>query len=161
MNANRAQLITTLEQTHGALAELTASLSDEALDFRPGAEEWSTREILAHLVDDEMFIMRMRVERMVKEEHPTLADNDEKKWHSHRNTSRDAVSDLLHDFAIQRVASLNILTFLSEEDWARTGFHTGYGEFTVEKWLEHWAEHDLVHIRQIEQNNAAYTASQR
>lgn len=57
MNANRAQLITTLEQTHGALAELTASLSDEALDFRPGAEEWSTREILAHLVDDEMFII--------------------------------------------------------------------------------------------------------
>lgn len=161
MNANRAQLIATLEQTHAALAELTATLSDGALDFRPGAEEWSTREILAHLVDDEMFIMRMRVERMIKEEHPALADHDEKKWYSHRNTSRDAVSELLHDFAIQRAASLNILTFLNEEDWARTAYHPGYGDFTAEEWLEHWAEHDLVHIRQIEQNNAAYTASQR
>lgn len=161
MNANRTQLIATLEQTHAALAELTASLSDGALDFRSGAEEWSTREILAHLVDDEMFVMRTRVERMVKEEHPTLADNDEKKWHGHRNTSRDAVSELLHDFAIQRAASLNILTFLSEEDWARPGSHFSYGDFTIEKWLEHWAEHDLVHIHQISQNNAAYTASQR
>ena len=156
MQTSRTQLIATLEQTPATLARLTAMLTDAALDFRTDPDEWSIREILAHLVDDEMFVMRTRLERMMKEENPSLVSHDEKKWHSHRNTSRDTVRELLRDFAEQRTASLGVLTFLRDEDWARTAFHPEYGQFNVETWLEHWAEHDLVHIQQIEQIRAAF-----
>jgi hypothetical protein len=155
-HTTRAQLISTLEQTPSVLERLTAHLTDAELDFHPGAEEWSTREILAHLVDDEAFIMRTRLERIVKEEHPSLASHDEKHWYQHRNTSRDQVSELLHDFTVQRAASVNILGMLREDDWRRTAYHPEYEGLTAESWLDHWAEHDLIHIRQIEENLKDY-----
>jgi hypothetical protein len=159
MTATHAALIATLEQTHPTLERLTATLSDEALDYRLAADEWTVREILAHLVDDEMFVMRTRLERIVKEEIPSLVPNDEKQWQRERNTTRDQISELLHDFAIQRAASLNILTFLRDSDWVRQAYHPESGHLTTETWVEHWAEHDTVHIAQIERIIASRQAT--
>jgi hypothetical protein len=155
----RSELIATLQQTHSRLVDLTATLSDRALDYRLAPDEWTIREILAHLVDDEMFVMRTRLERIVKEELPTLVPNDEKQWHSERNTSRDQMGELLHDFAIQRAASLNILTFLRDSDWTRQAYHPETGHLTTQTWVEHWAEHDTVHIAQIKRIIASWQAT--
>lgn len=154
--ATRTELIATLEQTAPALVHQTAQLADAKLDFRPDPQEWSIREILAHLVDDEMFVMRTRLERIIKEEHPSLASHDEKAWYRQRNTKRDAINELLSDFSTQRIASLGILTLLRDQEWDRTAYHPEYGDFTAEEWVGHWVEHDLVHLRQIEQTLAAY-----
>jgi hypothetical protein len=159
MTTTRSALITTLEQTHSTLVRLTAALNDEALDYRQDADEWTIREILAHLVDDEMFIMRTRLERIIKEDVPSLTSHDEKHWYSQRNKGRDQVGELLHDFAIQRTASLNILTFLHDSEWARRAYHPEYDHFTAEEWVGHWAEHDTVHIAQIERNIASWQAT--
>lgn len=150
MAASRARLIESLRQTHPALVRLTSGASDATLDFRAGPAEWTIREILAHLVDDEMYVMRTRLERIIKEERPHLAPHDEQAWYASRNTSRDALGELLADFATQRAASLGIITTLRDADWAREGYQPEYGTFTAEKWLEHWVEHDTVHIKQIE-----------
>jgi hypothetical protein len=154
--SQRTAHLDTLRQTHAALAQLASGLADAALDFRPADEEWTAREILAHLVDDEMYVMRLRMERIVKEERPHLTPHDEKHWFATRNTTRDARDELLADFALQRAASLGILDMLRESDWARRGFQPEYGEFTAEGWLERWVAHDLTHLRQIERNLEAY-----
>lgn len=156
MSTKRTQLMAILERTPSALVDLTSSLSEAALDFRPEANDWSIREILAHLVDDEMFVMRTRVERMVKEEQPTLAAHDEKKWYHQRNTSRDALALLLEDFELQRAASLGMLRLFRDDEWLRTGYQPEYGHFTIEEWMGKWVEHDVVHLQQIEQNSSAY-----
>lgn len=156
MNSTRTQQINILEQTHANLIRLTAELSDEALDFHFAVNEWSIREILAHLVDDEMYIMRCRLERMIKEDMPTLAPHDEKKWYATRNTTRDHIAELLSDFALQRAASLNIMSALREEDWLRQGLQPEYGVFSAEEWLDHWAEHDRTHVEQITKTLEVY-----
>lgn len=158
MAATRTELIEALRQTHPALVHLTSSASDAALDFRHVPDDWTIREILAHLVDDEMYVMRTRLERMMKEDQPQLAPHDERKWYASRNTSRDALPELLTDFAVQRVASLGIVEMLRESDWAREGYQPEYGIFTAEQWLEHWVEHDTVHVNQIERALSAYAA---
>ena len=158
MATNRAESIETLRQTHPTLVRLTAGISADTLDFRSAPEEWTIREILAHLVDDEMYVMRTRLERMLKEERPHLAPHDERKWYASRNTSRDELDQLLADFATQRTASLGILDMLRETDWAREGHQPEYGTFTAEEWVEHWAAHDTVHLRQIEEALTAYRA---
>ncbi len=158
MGTSRTELVTVLEQTGPTLQRLTAGLSDDALDFHPGQDEWSIREILAHLVDDEMYVMRLRLERIVKEDRPDLVPHDEKKWYSSRNTTRDRLDELLADFRLQRAASLGIIKMLREEDWARQGYQPEYGLFTAEGWLEHWGAHDTLHLRQIEGNLKAYRA---
>lgn len=150
MNSKRTQNIAILEQTPSILREVTAELTDEALDFHSAPDEWSIREILAHLVDDEMYVTRLRLERIIEEEKPHLVPHDEKKWYRTRNTARDHINQLLDDFAIQRAASLGIITLLREEEWQRPGYQPEYGEFTAEQWLDHWAEHDTIHIAQIQ-----------
>jgi hypothetical protein len=155
MVATHQELIEELSKTHPALVELTDGLTDETLDFRAGPDEWSIREILAHLVDDEMFVMRTRLERMMKEDHPNLPSHDEKKWYARRNRSRDQLYELLNDFVIQRTASLNILSLLRDSEWQRTAYHPEYGDFTAEQWVGNWLEHDQVHLRQITNTIAA------
>jgi hypothetical protein len=152
---DREQLIHSLEQTYSNLVQLTSALDDGALDFHPSTDQWSIREILAHLVDDEMFVMRTRLERIAKEEHPHLAPHDEKKWYATRNTSRDALAELLADFNLQRAASLGIMRMLRDTDWARQGYQPEYGHFTAEQWLTHWVAHDTTHIQQIQSNLTA------
>ena len=156
--SRRADHLHTLAQTQAALTRLAASLSDEVLDFRPEPDAWSTREILAHLVDDEMYVMRTRLERIVKEDHPDLTPHDEKQWYAARNTTRDGRDELLADFALQRAASLGIMHMLRDSDWARSGFQPEYGHFSAEGWLDHWVAHDTTHLRQIEANLAEYAA---
>lgn len=150
------QQIAFLAQTPETLEKLTFDLTDAALDFRLQAEDWSIREILAHLVDDEMYVVRTRMERIVKEELPLLVPHDEKKWYATRNTTRDQIGELLSDFTIQRRASLGILRMLRAEDWTRQGTQPEYGIFTAEKWLDHWAEHDATHIKQISRTLEMY-----
>ena len=158
MNTTRAQCIATLEETPPTLSGLTSSLSDTVLDFRPASDQWSIREILAHLVDDEMYVMRTRLERMIKEDRPSLAPHDEQRWYASRNTTRDRLAELLSDFGLQRAASLGIIAILRESDWVREGYQPEYGVFTAEKWLTYWAEHDTTHIQQIASNLEAYKA---
>lgn len=156
MSLSHAQHIAILEQTHAALLRLTETLTDECLDFHSAADEWSVREILAHLVDDEMYVMRTRVTRMLKEDMPLLVPHDEKQWHATRDTTRDQLSELLSDFADQRVASLGILRMVRAADWQRQGRQPEYGVLTVEGWLKRWAEHDLTHIEQISSTIEVY-----
>ena len=106
-----------------------------------------------------MYVMRTRLERIIKEDHPDLAPHDEKRWHANRNTSRDALSELLADFDLQRAASLGMIRMLRPWDWERQGFQPEYGHFTAETWLGRWVEHDSNHLQQIEGNLAAYRAT--
>ena len=150
----RDEAIKTVSETYPKLVELTGRLDEAALNYRPTDQEWSVREILAHLVDDEMYVMRLRLARIVEENEPDLVPHDEKKWFATRNTARDALSELLEDFQVQRQASLGIIRFLREDEWQRRGFQPEYGHFTAEEWLGRWAAHDLNHLRQIESNLA-------
>jgi hypothetical protein len=159
MSVDRPGLIRTLEQTYQALQRLVGGIPNDALDFRPSADSWTVREILAHFVDDEMYVMRLRLERIVKEDDPQLTPHDEQRWHATRNTSRDQLTELLSDFNLQRLASLGMIAMLRDSDWVRSGFQPEYGRFTGEEWLARWVEHDTVHLRQIESNLAAYSQS--
>ena len=156
MSTTREQQIATLARTYATLQHLTITAKDASLDFRVESDDWSIREILAHLVDDEMYVMRTRMERIIKEDRPSLAPHDEKHWYATRNTTRDGIEELLSDFAVQRAASLGILRMLSEEDWQRQGNQPEYGDFTAEEWLVRWVEHDTTHIEQISRTLEVY-----
>jgi hypothetical protein len=156
MSITRVQQIAMLAQTHVTLLRLTETLLDEQLDFHVEPDVWSIREILAHLVDDEMYVMRTRMERIIKENVPLLAPHDERRWYATRNTTRDQLAELLSDFAIQRAASLGMLHMLRESDWERQGRQPEYGDFTAQEWLGHWVEHDTTHIEQISRTLEVY-----
>ena len=147
-SASSATLLEGLGATHERLRALVEGQLTSALDAAaPG--EWSARTVLAHLRDDEFLVMRLRLERMLAEEHPTLTPFDEQAWAGTRWRGRDGASDLLEDFAEQRAASLQILARLDEAAWTRLGTQPEIGTFDVRHWVEHWLDHDEQHLRQI------------
>ena len=148
MNADITSLLEGLAATPDILEALTLDADEAMLDAAPEGE-WSARTVLAHLRDDEFLVMRLRLERMLAEDHPTLTPFDEKAWAASRWQGRDEVEGLLADFRLQRQASLMILRRLGSDDWQRTGLQPEYGVFDVRWWVEHWLEHDELHIAQI------------
>jgi hypothetical protein len=48
-----------------------------------------------------------------------------------------------------RAASLELLESLSPAEWARTGSHSESGPYSVERWLEIYADHAHDHAEQI------------
>ena len=144
----RPELICTLATTPETLEAMLLAASETSIDTAvPG--EWSARVVTAHLRDDEFMVMRLRLERMLVEDAPTLVPFDEGVWAASRWTGRDAVGDLVADLRMQRAASLHILTRLSEAEWGRLGTQPEIDTFDIHWWVEHWVEHDVNHLNQV------------
>ena len=141
-------LLEGLAATPDRLEAATRNADDGALDAAPDGE-WSARTVLAHLRDDEFMVMRLRLARMIVDEHPTIAPFDEGAWANSRWRGRDGLQELLSDFRLQREASMMVLRRLEASDWLRTGLQPEYGAFDVHWWVEHWLEHDETHVAQI------------
>ena len=141
-------LLEGLAATPDRLQAAVRDADDGALDAAP-AGDWSARTVLAHFRDDEFMVMRLRLERMTVEDHPTLTPFDEKAWAASRWRGRDTVDELLADFRLQREVTMMGLRRLEGDDWLRTGLQPEYGAFDVHWWVEHWLEHDENHVAQI------------
>ncbi len=151
-------LLEGLAATPDRLQAAVRDADDGALDAAP-VGDWSARTVLAHLRDDEFMVMRLRLERMTVEDHPTLAPFDEKAWAASRWRGRDTVDELLADFRLQREATMMILRRLESDDWLRTGLQPELGAFDVHWWVEHLLEHDETHVAQISAVLAKATGS--
>ena len=145
---DREALVAGIAATPDLVAAAVQGANDRALDATtPG--DWSVRTVLAHLRDDEFMVTRLRLVRMTTEEEPSLAPFDEQRWESRRRRHREAVGELIADFRLQREASLMILRRLEADDWRRLGYQPEIGRFDVHRWLEHWLDHDEMHVAQI------------
>lgn len=138
-----------LSATPRTVAHLLAEVREPKLDQLFDGD-WNLRTILAHLRDDESMVMRMRLVRMLAEDNPTFPDFDEQAWARNRSTARDRKEQLLGDFALQRLATMNILEHMAPEQWERGGAHEQNGLYTVRSWVAHWVEHDRTHVGQVE-----------
>ena len=143
-----ADLIEELRITPMRLMAVTRRASNFELD-RPSEFSPTARTILAFLRDAEFMVMRLRVERILVEDCPTLAPFDEQAWAKTRWKGRDGLSQLLEDFRTQREASIAILERLTESDWMRETTQVEIGVFDLLWWVEHWASRDREHIVQL------------
>ncbi len=95
-------------------------------------------------------VMRFRLERILMEDRPILQPFDEAAWAADRWTDRDALTDLLKDFRVQRQASVAILDRLTEVQWMRETTEAEFGTFDLLWWVEQWAAHDRVYVDQLQ-----------
>ena len=139
----RAQLIERYEGGYAAVEEALKGITDAELDARPGADEWSAREIVHHLADSEM-TSAIRLRRLLEGRH--------------RNRHRAVARRLRYDRPLEgsllafmgaRESTLPLLRSLTEADWKRAGTHTESGRYSVETWLQIYAAHGQDHADQI------------
>lgn len=148
-NPDLQKALAQLAATPSRLAHLTVESTDEDLDAAPEGE-WSARVVLAHLRDAESLEFRVGLERLVAEPHPALYFLPPDEWERNRNRERDDKSVLLGDFALQRQASLNLITTMRDSDWEQTAPGPRDEPITASQFVQIWAGHDAAHLGQIE-----------
>jgi hypothetical protein len=137
--------IADLQASERRLREVLLSVADRQ-DWRPAPDEWSFREIAAHLEATQRECVLVRVQQIASGSHP--------RFDYYRNTGRDFgpvdLKDSLRDFADARQAVRDVAAGLSPEQQRFTGRHQTFGELTIQRYLEIDLEHDQGHLRDLE-----------
>lgn len=135
------------------LAEIVASIAPARWKTRAKDGNFSLQEHACHLRDIEIEAYRVRLERMLAEQTPSLSDVDGGKLARVRDYHRQDLATAQAAFASVRADMVRRLAGLSPEERQRAGMLEGVGEITIEglvaKMLEHDAEHlaDLAQLR--------------
>lgn len=149
----RKELIEKYKDGYRAVAEVLAGIDDRALDAHPAPGKWSPREIVHHLADSEM-TSAIRLRLLLVEDRPEIRGYDQDEFARRLHYDRPYQKSL-EAFRYARETTAEILDRMTTADWAREGTHTEHGRYTVERWLEIYAEHAHKHAEQIRRARTA------
>ena len=152
-----AELLERFRRGPELVASVLTGAAGAEVDFKPAPDEWSVRQIVAHLADSEQ-VGCYRLRRVLAEDNPTLEWYDEKAWAEKLDYARRKYSQSLETFRRTRSENYELLKDLSPEDWQRPGVHSQYGPLTLLSLLKKYAEHAEGHARQIRRVRDAYKA---
>ncbi|MFO7697798.1 MAG: DinB family protein [Anaerolineae bacterium] len=138
-----------VQELAGAPAVFRALIVDlprKALHVRPAPDQWSIRDVLCHLADEERYDFRPRLEATLRGE----------PWPKNHPSREVALEDYaradpivaLTDWEAERAESLAWLRGLGDIDWD-TASSVPWGTMRAGELLASWAAHDTHHQRQI------------
>jgi hypothetical protein len=138
-----------LERTPAVLTEWLRGLPEGWLDCDEGAETWSPRAIVGHLIEGERTDWMPRVHHLLRHGDAVAFDPFDRFAHLHAEPQ--PIATHLDEFARLRSASLADLESLALEpaDLHRRGRHPEFGVVTLGQHLATWVAHDLSHLAQI------------
>ena len=137
-----------LTSTPAVLRSMLVGLPEELVS-EAGAEGWSAKDVLAHLLSISPKAALQRVRLMLEHDEPDIPNMDEDAVLAASGMRAWPLARLLDEFAAERGERMASLRNLSPEQLARTGKHQVAGLISVADVLNHVAYHDLLHIGQI------------
>ena len=146
-----AQVLEQLRLTPVRLRELSRGVDDELLATRPAGDEWSPRDVLAHLraCCDRWGEAATRI---VLEDDPTIRGINPRHWIEQTDYPSLTWGTSLRAFVRQRRSLLGVLEPLTDAQWERTGTTVGAGApltHSVYFYAEHLARHERTHLKQL------------
>jgi DinB superfamily len=119
-----SNIVTTLEEQAGTVAEALARVAEEREGFRYAEGKWSVREVVGHWTDAER-VFSYRALAFARGERAALPAFDENEFA--RTSNHDAISlgELAAEFQSVRAATLHLLHHLPGEAWRRGGTASG------------------------------------
>lgn len=145
------QTLTMLRSAPERIQEMTSGLAPEQLRARPGPEDWSVVEVLAHLracAD----VWGGCIATILAEHHPTIRAIDPRTWMRDTNYPDLEFQPSFESFTAQRADLMATLERLSDDQWPRKATMTGAGkpiERTLQSFAERLAIHERPHLKQI------------
>lgn len=153
MGDRRRELIEKYRRGYDEVAAALEGAADADLDRRPAPGKWSAREIVHHLADSEM-TSAIRLRRLIAEEHAVIQGYDQEQFARVLFYDRPIAASMAA-FGAARATTAEILDRLTPEQWTRTGTHSESGAYSVDRWLEIYAEHAHEHAMQIRRARGA------
>ena len=151
------EAIPILDRTPAVISGLLDDLPEDWTRVNEGADTWSPREVVAHLINGERTDWIPRARIILKQGSYRRFDPFDR--FADLKTTRP-LKELLEEF--DKLRSENVATLrgwnLKEKDMELTGDHPEFGAVTMRQLLATWVVHDLSHIAQITRTMArAYT----
>jgi hypothetical protein len=144
---DRKTLIARYADGYAEVVRALEGITEAELDARPGPGTWSPREIVHHLADSEM-TSAIRLRRLAAEDTPLIVGYDQEEFARRLYYDRP-IEASLEAFRWARASTVGILERLTEAEWQRAGTHSESGPYTMERWLEIYAQHAHGHADQI------------
>ncbi len=131
--------------------EIAAAIAPTQWKTRAKNGNFSLQEHACHLRDIEIEGYRARLERMLAETRPALADINGAALARARDYHRQDLAKAQAVFAAVRADVVQRLRSLSPEERARTGILEGVGEISVDRLVAKMLEHDAEHLADLNQ----------
>jgi hypothetical protein len=126
-------------------------LPAEALDFKPGPEKWSIREILVHMADSEANSY-VRGKKIIVESGSEITTYDQHAWSEKLSYHTMDHKDALELFRLLRKNMVPALKQLPEAAWHNFIMHPESGKITLLDWIQLYIDHVENHIQQMNRN---------
>ena len=148
MDAEQVHWATQLREIPNAFRNALRVGDDRAIRHRPAAGEWSAIEVLGHMID-KMSHWSHRVERIVREERPTLPGYDqdtEVRDHGYQHADPALLLGRLQQHCEHFAA---LVAALPSSALQREGVHGEFGPMTLRQCIEAPLESVGEHLEQL------------
>ena len=145
--ANRATL-DAFTRAPGLLRESVRDLGAGELAQRPPGQDWSIRDVVHHLADDEL-MRAVRIRLAVASPGSPLPGYDEQAWQRRLQYLWRSPELALATLDQVRFGTAEILQRLDDAGWARHGLHPERGELTVAAIVQDGIDHVAEHVAQV------------
>lgn len=143
------ELVGQLAGTPRVVRQLIGDLKEDDARWKPGNEEWSVLEHLCHLKDIEQEGYAVRIEKLIHETEPYLADIDGDRLAVERSYNSLDLEQALHLFTLARQQNVEAIKVLPLEALNQSGTLETVGPVTLGRLLLMMREHDEGHLQDI------------
>ena len=134
-----------LEAHYAAIPEAFKHWAPPSWEGVP-SEAFTAIEQLCHVRDIEIEGYHVRFSRTLTENRPTLASIDSEPLAIERNYGAADAKQVLADFRLARVQTMEIVSGLTDAQLARTAVFEGYGPLTMRSLIHYLCSHDQQHL---------------
>ena len=133
----------------GVMAEMPKLVSRSFREPRSlTGEGWTPHEVAAHLADVEV-VLAVRLRKVLAEEEPTLQPFDQEVWGERLYYGSRELATSLATYAANRQSNLELMRLAGDAGLERKYSHPEFGNRPIRAFVEHIADHDVAHLRQI------------
>ena len=131
------------------LDRLRSDLIGVDVHFRPSPKEWSTLEILGHLIDADRDIWWPRITAILSEENPHFVNIDQNELVRKHNWHSLPLEDILSQLMRIRWNYAMEMNSIPLSSFDRTGEHAILGEVSIFRILQILVAHDAHYLDKI------------
>ncbi|MEM7801468.1 MAG: DinB family protein [Chloroflexota bacterium] len=147
---NDEMVLTHLKESVAKTADFIRSFPEEACAIPHAAGEWTIKEIMVHVNDDER-IYAYRALRFARNDSTELPGFEQDEYVPYSEANARSIEDILAEFAAVRAATISLFNSFSDKDLLRQGVGSG-NPLSVRAAAYHIAGHELHHVESIKEN---------
>jgi uncharacterized damage-inducible protein DinB len=148
--SNDGLVLDRLQENLQSTITFMRSLAEEKLTCRHAEKEWTIKEILVHIIDDER-IYCYRALRFARNDATELPGFEQDEYVPYSGANNRELDAILEEFASVRRATISF--FSSVDEAALMGLGVGSGNvMSVRAAAYHIAGHELHHLNSIKEN---------